>query len=194
MQTGEQKLIARAAKGDGRAFEELIAPQEKRMYAVALRMCGNRDDAQDCLQDAMLRVFRALPNFKGESAFSTWAYRITVNACLDAIRRRKSKPNSSLDDLLDEGYSPQADESETPEEQLLARERKRTVMEAIEELPEDMRSAVVLRDVDGFSYEDIAKMLEINVGTVKSRISRARERLRQKLLTQPELFGKHGVK
>ena len=150
------------------------------MYAVALRMCGNREDAQDCLQEAMLRVYRAIGGFKGQSSFSTWVYRITMNTCLDELRRKKNRQNTSLDNLLDMGWSP-ADESNAPEKQAMRSELRRNLNRAIQELPEEMRSAVVLRDIQGFSYDEIARMLEINVGTIKSRISRGREKLREKL-------------
>ena len=190
--TEERGLIERAGRGDAAAFEQLIAEHESRMYAVALRMCGNREDAQDCLQEAMIRIYRAISSFKGQSSFATWAYRITMNSCLDELRRRKNRQATSLDALLDVGFSP-ADEDNTPEHFSLAEERKRVLERAIGSLPEDMRSAVVLRDVQGMSYEQIADVLDTNVGTIKSRISRGRERLRQVLVKQPELFGNESV-
>lgn len=183
----EEKLIQRAAKGDAAAFNELLGQHERRMYAVCLRMCGNREDAQDCLQEAMLRVYRAISGFKGQSSFSTWVYRVTMNACLDELRRKKNKPSASLDGLLDAGWSP-ADESDTPEKHAMNSERRKLIRQTISELPEDMRSAVVLRDIQGFSYDEIARMLDISVGTIKSRISRGREKLREKFLNRSELF------
>ena len=188
----EAKLIARASEGDAAAFNSLMGMHERRMYAVALRMCGNTEDAQDCLQEAMLRVYRAISGFKAQSSFSTWLYRITMNTCLDELRRRKNRPGTSLDDLLETGWSP-VDEGETPERHTLRREMRRALLECIRELPEDMRAAVVLRDVQGYSYDEIAGMLETNVGTIKSRISRARERLREKISARPELFDRAGV-
>ena len=161
---------------------------EGRMYAVAFRMCGNREDAQDCLQEAMIRIYRAMNTFKGQSSFSTWVYRITMNSCLDELRRRKSRQASSLDAMLEVGFSP-SDEDDTPERYSLREEQKRALERAISELPDDMRSAVVLRDIQGLSYEEIAEALSTNVGTIKSRISRGRERLRQILVKEPELFG-----
>ena len=101
----EKALIERAAKGDGQAFSELMAAQEGRMYAVALRMCGHREDAQDCLQEAMLRVYRSISSFKGQSSFSTWVYRITMNTCLDELRRGKRRKASSLDERIDAGWA-----------------------------------------------------------------------------------------
>lgn len=188
----EQELIRLAGDGDQRAFETLMSVQESRMYAVALRMCGNREDAQDCMQEAMIRIFRSMTTFKGQSSFATWVYRITMNSCLDELRRRKTRTATSLDALLDNGYAP-SDESDTPEQHSLQNEQRRQLERAIAELPEDMRAAIVLRDIQGCSYEEIAQTLDANVGTIKSRISRGRERLRAALSRQPELFGRHLV-
>lgn len=187
METDEKKLIERAYGGDPSAFNRLMAQHENRMYAVALRMCANREDAQDCLQEAMLRVYRAIGSFKGQSTFSTWVYRITMNTCLDELRRKKNRQNTSLDNLVDMGWSP-TDGGAGPEKQALMHEMREKMHGAIRELPDDMRAAVVLRDIQGFSYDEIAQMLEINVGTIKSRISRGREKLREKLKEYSELF------
>ena len=180
MEQNEQKLIARASGGDPAAFNQLMAMHEKRMYAVALRMFATREDAQDCLQEAMLRVYRAIGSFKGQSSFSTWVYRITMNTCLDELRRKKNRPNTSLDNLLDQGWSP-SDGDNAPERSAIQSETRAQLAGAIRELPEDMRSAIVLRDVQGYSYDEIAQILDVNVGTIKSRISRGREKLREKL-------------
>ena len=188
----EELLISRAAKGDAAAFNELLGLHEKKMYAVCLRMCGNHEDAQDCLQEAMLRVYRAISGFKGQSSFSTWLYRVTMNTCLDELRRRKNKQTTSLDGLLDAGWSP-SDDLDTPEHHAIASEKRREIQKTISELPEDMRSAVVLRDIHGFSYDEISGILGANVGTIKSRISRGREKLREKFLSKSELFDKGSV-
>ena len=188
----EQELIDRAARGDGPAFNELLGSHEKRMYAICLRMCGNPDDAQDCLQEAMLRVFRAIGSFKSQSAFSTWLYRVTMNTCLDEFRRKKNKQSVSLDAMLETGWSPAGEEA-IPEKHMIEQEQRSAVRAAIADLPEDMRSVIVLRDVQGFSYEEIAGILDANIGTVKSRISRGREKLREKIMQHPELFGYRGV-
>lgn len=192
MELDERKLIDKASGGDASAFNRLMEMHEKRMYAVALRMCGNREDAQDCLQEAMLRVYRAIGGFKGQSSFSTWVYRITMNTCLDELRRKKNRQNTSLDNLLDQGWSP-SDGENVPEKQALQSETRRCLHGAIQELPEDMRSAIVLRDIHGLSYDEIASALNINVGTIKSRISRGREKLREKLKKNTELFDTSNV-
>lgn len=192
MEFNERDMIERASRGDAAAFNRLMEQHERRMYAVALRMCGNREDAQDCLQEAMLRVYRAIGGFKGQSSFSTWVYRITMNTCLDELRRKKNRQSTSLDSLLDMGWSP-SDDTNAPEKQAIRSELRRNLNRAIQELPEEMRSAVVLRDIQGFSYEEIAHMLEINVGTIKSRISRGREKLREKMKENAELFDMSNV-
>ena len=192
MEFNERDMIERTSRGDAAAFNRLMEQHERRMYAVALRMCGNREDAQDCLQEAMLRVYRAIGGFKGQSSFSTWVYRITMNTCLDELRRKKNRQSTSLDSLLDMGWSP-SDDTNAPEKQAMRSELRRNLNRAIQELPEEMRSAVVLRDIQGFSYEEIAHMLEINVGTIKSRISRGREKLREKMKENAELFDMSNV-
>lgn len=192
MEQNENRLIERASGGDPSAFNELMAMHEKRMYAVALRMFANREDAQDCLQEAMLRVYRAIGSFKGQSSFATWVYRITMNTCLDELRRKKNRQATSLDNLLDQGWGP-TDGENVPERRAIQAETRRQLSGLIRELPEDMRSAVVLRDVQGYSYEEIAQILDVNVGTIKSRISRGREKLREKLSSKAELFDTHSV-
>ena len=188
----EAKLIERASDGDAASFNALMGMHERRMYAVALRMCGNAEDAQDCLQEAMLRVYRAISGFKGQSSFSTWVYRVTMNTCLDELRKRKNRPSASLDGLVDAGWSP-ADSGESPEGHAMRTELRQSLQKFMGELPEDMRAAVVLRDIQGYSYEEISRILDANVGTIKSRISRGREKLREKITARPELFDKGNV-
>jgi len=188
----EERLLLRAIDGDSEAFSKLMEAHEHRMYAVAFRMCGNREDAQDCLQESMLRIYRAISGFKGQSSFSTWIYRITINTCLDELRRRKMRKTTSLDNLLDTGWSP-SDSMDTPENNSIRMEQRRMIEQAISSLPDDMRAAIVLRDIQGFPYETIASALDTNVGTIKSRISRGREKLRDILSRQSELFDRKNV-
>jgi len=176
-------LVGRAVKGDTSAFETLMEHHEGRIYAIALRMCGNREDAQDCAQEAMLRIYHALDRFKGQSSFATWVYRVTMNSCLDELRKRKVRAATSLDSMLESGWSPQATESDQPEVQALRGEQRDRILAAIASLPEDMRTVIVLRDIQGFSYEQIADILNANIGTIKSRISRGREKLREILVS-----------
>lgn len=187
----ERRLVQAAAKGDAVAFEQLMRRHEGKMYAVALRMCANREDAQDCMQEAMIRAYRAIENFRFQSSFATWIYRITMNTCLDELRRRKTRQATSLDAMLDVGWSPAS--SDSPEGETLAGERKRELDKAIHSLPEDMRAAIILRDIQGYAYDEIAKILDVNVGTIKSRISRGREKLREILADKMELFDREKV-
>ena len=190
---GDELLLRRACKGDVQVFEELMQSHESRIYAIALRMMGNREDAQDCAQEAMVRIYRAMGSFKGQSALATWIYRITMNTCLDELRRRKARKVTSLDSLVDNGWSP-TDTGDTPEEHGLRVEKQNALNQAIQSLPDDMRAAIILRDVKGYSYDEIASILDANVGTIKSRISRGREKLREILSKQSELFGRTAVK
>ena len=189
----DELLLKRAQKGDSRAFEELIAPHEGRIYAIALRMMGNHEDAQDCAQDAMIHIYRSLGSFRGQSTLSTWVYRVTTNTCLDELRRRKSRRQTSLESLVEEGWSP-TDAGDTPEMHALQTEKQSALNAAIQSLPPDMRAAIVLRDIKGFSYDEIAEILDANVGTIKSRISRGREKLREIIVAQRELFSDAFVK
>lgn len=189
----DELLLKRAQKGDAAAFEELMSSQEGRMYAIALRMMGNREDAQDCAQEAMVRIYRAMGSFKGQSTLATWIYRITMNTCLDELRRRKVRKVTSLDSLVDTGWAP-TDPNDTPEEHGLRSEKRNVLNSAIQTLPEDMRAAIILRDIKGYSYDEIAGVLDANVGTIKSRISRGREKLREILSKEAELFGRGRVK
>ena len=187
----EMRLVRAAAGGDVNAFEQLMRQHEGKMYAVALRMCANREDAQDCMQEAMIRAYRAIENFRFQSSFATWVYRITMNTCLDELRRRKVRQATSLDAMLDVGWSPAGGDS--PEGKALAGERKRELEKAIHSLPEDMRAAIILRDIQGYAYDEIANILDVNVGTIKSRISRGREKLREILADKMELFNRDKV-
>lgn len=181
-------LIKRAQKGDAEAFEALMTPLEKRIYALCLRMLTSREDALDCAQDTMLRIWRALGTYRMQSSFSTWALRIATNACLDMLRKRKNKPTTSLDALVDVGFAPQAEPEGSPETQAENADQRDAIKSAIAILPEDMRSALILRDVQGMAYEEVADVLQAPLGTIKSRINRARARVREKLTSTPEPF------
>ena len=180
------ELVSRAASGDSDAFEQLVTPHEKMMYALAYRMCGNAEDAKDCLQDSMLRIYKALPNFRGESSLSTWFFRIVTNSCLDSHRRRKVRRAESLEQLSQDGWNP-ADSAPGPSQLTENAELKRLLSKAIALLPPEIKSTVIMRDIHGFSYEEISDILGINIGTVKSRISRGREKLRNFLNASGEL-------
>lgn len=176
---------------DTAEFERLAAEQERAVYAVCYHMTGSREDAQDCAQEAMLRAFRAFDSFRGEASFSTWITRIAMNACTDFLRKRRNVV--SLDAMRqDQGFDP-PDASPGAYALLEEKERKRLLREALGLLPEDLRQMIVLRDIQGRSYEEIGEIMHIPLGTVKSRVSRAREKLSLILKKSSELFSSASV-
>ncbi len=175
---------------DAARFEQLAAPCEKQVYFVCLGMMGNEQDAQDCAQEAMLRAFRAFSRFRREATFATWLHRIAVNACLDALRKRKE--SLSLDALSDIGFEPTAD-TPAPYARMEEADRKKALRAALLQLPAELRAALILRDVQDMPYEEVAKALKLPLGTVKSRINRARTKLREILSQNRELFEKASV-
>ncbi len=171
-----KKLI----RGDEKAFEQLVRANQNKIYAVCLNMLKNEHDAQDAAQDAFIKAYRSISAFKGESKVETWLTKIAVNTCLDILRRRR--------EFYDLSEAADAADSVTPESETEKGEVKQLVRASISKLPPDMRSIVVLRDIEGYSYEEIADMLKLNIGTVRSRLSRAREKLKQIFLEKRELF------
>lgn len=186
-------LVSLAKRGDMQAFEHLVLAHEKMVYNIALRMFGNSEDAKDISQEVFLKVYRNMRNFDERAAFSTWIYRITVNSCIDEMRRRKGKTNVSLEQEMqnEEGaWALQvADERETPEQALLRQEKQRELLQAMEQLSPEHKAVVTLRDIRGLSYEEIADVLEMPLGTVKSRICRARSQLKEEILKSRERNG-----
>ncbi|HSK69726.1 MAG TPA: sigma-70 family RNA polymerase sigma factor [Candidatus Limnocylindria bacterium] len=166
-------------------FERMMLPHERQVYGVCLHMMGQAQDAEDCAQEAMLRAFRAFDSFRGDSSPSTWTYSIAVRVCLDALRKRKQV--YSLD-LLREGGFDVPDGAPDAYARLEDKERRRLLKAAIAELPPDFRAAQVLVDVQGLSYPEAAEALGLPLGTVKSRVHRARQALQQILLRDGELF------
>ena len=182
----EKDLIRKAKQGDMLAFEELILKHEKIVYNLALRMMNHSEDAQDIAQEVFLKAYRSLANFDERAAFSTWLYRITHNTCIDEMRKRKGKQTYSLEEELEsEDGSMQrqvADAGDTPEESLLRAEQKSEILQALDTLSAEHKAAVILRDIRGMSYEEIAEIIELPMGTVKSRISRARNQMKAEIL------------
>ena len=167
----ERENIARAAKGDANAFETLMGAYEKKIYALCLRMMGNPHDGEDAAQEAMLRIWRTIGQYRFESAFSTWVYRVTASCCMDAIRKRQRHEQPSLEEMGEaSGFDP-ADGSETPQEQTERKETRSAIRQAI----------AAVRDVHGLSVEETAQALQIAQGTVKSRLARAREKIAAEL-------------
>jgi RNA polymerase sigma-70 factor (ECF subfamily) len=187
----EKLLVKKSQSGDVESFELLISSYDKRAYNIAYRIMGNEEDAKDMAQEALLRVFRSIKDFKGQSSFSTWLYRIVTNVCLDELRRRKNEKYVSMDSTIQtedgELHMELCSDKETPESAYERTEQKELIMNAIRNLNEEYRSVIVLRDIQGFSYEEISSMLDCSLGTVKSRINRARTMLRERLKPSMEL-------
>lgn len=187
----EKLLIKKSQSGDVDSFEFLLDSYDKKAYNIAYRIMGNEEDAKDMAQEALLRVYRSLKDFKGQSSFSTWLYRIVTNVCLDELRRRKKEKYVSMDSTIytDNGelHRELCSEKETPESIYERVEEGELVRNAIQELSEDYRSVIVLRDIQGFSYEEISNILDCSLGTVKSRINRGRTILKDKLRASMEL-------
>lgn len=190
----ELALVARSQKGDVAAFNALVERYQGLAYALALRMLGDPDAAADVTQDAFLAAFRAIKSCRGAS-FRAWLLRIVSNACYDVFRSRGRQPTSSLDELLDndsigDAATPAAlvDSSWDPERAVLRAEVIAAIQGALLQLPGDQRLAVILSDVHGLPYDEIARIMDSPLGTVKSRIARARAHLRTILARQPELF------
>ncbi|HHW32327.1 MAG TPA: sigma-70 family RNA polymerase sigma factor [Clostridiaceae bacterium] len=198
MEELEKKLLDRAKNGDVVAFEELIEKHQKKVFNLALRMLGNHEDAYDIAQEVFIKVYKAIKNFKEESSFSTWIYRIATNTCLDELRRRKNKNIVYIDEDIkseDSDMKRQLEDSgPTPDLITEKKEIKRIIYNAIEKLPDQHKSALILRDIQGFSYEEIARILECPEGTVKSRINRGRKTLKEMLEKKLELIDGYYVK
>lgn len=188
----DQVLIERAQKGDRGALDSLIRKHERRAYQYAFRLTSNAEEAGDVVADAFVRVYSALQNFKGQSAFTTWLYRILTNCYLDLRKKEKSRQTASLDTTLvtAEGEVERQieDDGLTPHELFERGERERAVQDAVAELPEYQRAMIVMYHAESMSYEEIAEALDLPIGTVKSRLNRARLSLRQLLVPDEELF------
>lgn len=180
----EKKCIRKAAKGDAHAFEELVIRYQGQVYNLCLRMTGNPEDAADMTQEAFLKVWKHLDGFQFDAAFATWLYRLVSNCCLDFLRSQKRRPTVSLtveNEEDGEQIMDVADAQPTPEEAAISNEEKEQLHLAMSQLDDEQRQILTLRVVNDLSYADIAEILEIKEGTVKSRLSRARENLRKKL-------------
>ena len=176
----ELALVRRVQGGELDAFEELVRAHEKTVYNLALRMTGNPQDAEDMAQEAFLKAYRSLPEFRGESKFSVWLYRIVSNVCLDHLRKQSRRPSSSLTMEDNDGEEQQydvPDESASPEKLLEQKLTREAVQRGLNQLPDEQRQILLLRELRGLSYEEIGEALGLEAGTVKSRIFRARKRL-----------------
>lgn len=176
-------LVKRSQKGDARAFEQLVTMYQDRVYTLSYQLTGNHADAQDLAQEVFIKAYRALPGFRNEADFGTWLHRIAVNLSLN--EKRKKKPEVSLDNPVqtEEGEMPRlvASDGESPEEAYENKEFRDMVRRALRELSAEHRAVLVLREMQGYSYDEIALMLDCSLGTVKSRISRARRALKKEI-------------
>lgn len=176
----EAAVISAVLDGDVDAYEALVKEYEKNVYNLALRMTGNSEDAADMSQEAFIKAYNSLGAFRGESKFSVWLYRIVSNVCLDFLRSKNRKPTVSLSTENDDGEEVEldiADESQSPEYLLDRSLTRDAVRRGLSSLPPEHREILLLREIQGLSYEEIADVLCIEAGTVKSRIFRARKKL-----------------
>ncbi|MBC7255122.1 MAG: sigma-70 family RNA polymerase sigma factor [Chloroflexi bacterium] len=185
----EHRLIEAAQRGDVHAYNRLVVAYQQNLYNIAYRILGDADRAMDATQDAFLHAFEALPSFRGGS-FRAWLIRIVTNCSYDTLRHHQRRPTTPIDDLIedDEHSSLLEDDRETPEEHLDRLDIQMLIQKALQTLPEDQRMVVVLSDIEGLDYAEIAQTLSLNLGTVKSRLSRGRAKLRDFLLAHRELL------
>ena len=189
--TAEIELVQRAREGELAAFNSLVLRHQDAAYGLALRFLSSREAAQDATQEAFIRAYRVIGSFRGER-FRSWLFSIVANACRDELRRRRRRPQRSLDEAReqpDRADLDPVDPDPTPEAQALSGELREVLERSLMQLPEDWRLVVVLSDVQGLSYEEVAEAAGVPLGTVKSRLSRARARLREILLASGELPG-----
>ena len=184
----QENIIARARRGDADAFEQLVVAYRDQVFRLALRMCGSEADADEVAQEAFLSAWKALPNFRGESQFSTWLYQLTTHAAIDLMRREKRQ--IAADDIPEVSA---ADPAPSPQQQAEQSEQREIVRDAILQLAPEQREVVVLRFMEELSYEEIGAVLKLPSGTVKSRLNRAKAQLKEILSKSGNLFGAGSV-
>ncbi len=188
----EKLLIERCKKGENAAFDQLIRNYEKRVYNLAYRLSGSYDEASDVSLDAFVRVFQAIKHFRGDSNFATWLFRIVTNVYLDRRKRMKNRQHLSLEEYieLEDSVVKRQIEDPSPAPSTIAEtnERNAALHKAVASLPDYQRVMIVLYHTEGLSYDEIAEALDLPIGTVKSRLNRARLVLREKLQSKGELF------
>ena len=189
----DELLLRRAQRGDPEAFEQLMKPLEQLIWRVCWYYTGDRETASDCGQEAMIRVWRGLESYREDCAFESWVYRIAANCCLDWLRKKKRDRSISMEPMRDQGFDP-ADTSPGTEDRVIAMDERRRLREAIALLPEDQRDALVLTQLERVTYEEAARMLDVSEGTLKSRVNRAKARLKEILSSGQELSSPSGVK
>ena len=184
----ELLLISRARGGDREAFGALVEQYRDNVYRLAYRMCGNAYDADEAAQEAFVAAWRALPNFRGDAKFSTWLYRLTTNAAIDVMRREKRHQTVGDGEMVDV-----ADDADSPQETVERTEQQEAVQKALSTLSEEYREVLLLRYMEELDYAEIAEVLQLPSGTVKSRINRAKAALKTALLKSGNIFGGSSV-
>lgn len=186
----EQELIQLCKDGDRQAFNQLIAQYQKQVFNIAYGMLSDYEDASDASQEVFVKVYRSIASFRGQSSFSTWIYRICANVCNDSLRKRQRRgiTVSIENDDDDNTISEIPSDTPTPEENVMMNERQRAVREAINSLSDEYREIIVYSDINQLSYDEISQILKCPVGTIKSRLNRARNALKKILSEKRELF------
>ena len=189
----DELLLRRAQNGDPEAFGQLMEPLEHLVWRVCWHYTGSREAAEDCGQEAMIRIWRSLESYRGECALESWVYRIAANCCMDWLRKKKRDKSVSVEPMREQGFDP-ADPSPGTEEQVIAKDERHRLREAIALLPDDQREALVLTQLEKVPYEEAAQALGVSEGTVKSRVNRAKARLKEILSEKRELSPPGNVK
>lgn len=193
MSLSDEDLVERTKAGDPAAFEALVTRYQRAVFNLAYRYTGNREDASDLAQEIFVRAFQSVKGFRRESTFRTWLYQIATNLCRDDRRRRLGRASISLDEVIstEQGEVDREleDWSRSPETIVESRLDSEAIQQLLNELPREYRLAVILRDIEGFSYDEIAAILRCSKGTVRSRLNRGRNLLQKKIAAQRELFG-----
>ena len=181
----DKQLVERVRRGDKRAFDLLILKYQHKIISIVGRYLGDQNDVQDVSQETFIKAYRAIPNFRGESAFYTWLYRIAVNTAKNHLVSKSRRPPNidvDIDDGEFQNNSAVLRDNESPQASLATSQMEQVIFRSIENLPSELRIAVTLREFDGLSYEEIAKIMNCPVGTVRSRIFRAREAIEKKIM------------
>ena len=189
----DELLLRKAQHGDPEAFEQLITPLEQLIWRICWHYTGNRESAEDCGQETMIRIWRSLDSYRGDCALESWVYRIAANCCMDYLRKKKRDKSVSMEPMRDQGFDP-ADPSPGTEEQVVAADEQKRLREAITMLPEDQREALIMTQLEKVPYEEAAKLLGVSEGTIKSRVNRAKARLKEILSGERELSPPGNVK
>ena len=189
----DELLLRKAQRGDPEAFGQLITPLEQLIWRICWHYTGNRESAEDCGQETMIRIWRSLDSYRGDCALESWVYRIAANCCMDYLRKKKRDKSVSMEPMQEQGFDP-ADPSPGTEEQVVAADEQKRLREVITQLPEDQREALIMTQLEKVSYEEAAKLLGVSEGTIKSRVNRAKARLKEILSGERELSPPGNVK